>query len=105
MLARWKIALGVTPLAGLPVLFALVVGYGRSAPAPASATPTSAEPAAVTTVHPEYGTLRHAVEQPGQVQGFEQTPLYAKVSGYVRKLNADIGDRVKAGQVLAELSV
>ena len=34
-----------------------------------------------------------------------QAPLYAKVSGYVTKLNVDIGDSVRAGQVLAELSV
>ena len=104
MTVRWKIALGLAPLAGLPVLLAFVAGWGGSAPA-AAVAPASPGPTVVTTVRPERGALRHTVEQPGQVQGFEQAPLYAKVSGYVRKLNADIGDRVKAGQVLAELSV
>src|SRR5207248_3319943 len=60
---------------------------------------------AVTTTHPEPRTMRLAVAQPGQIEGFEQTPLFAKVAGYVRKYHADIGDRVRAGQVLAELSV
>ena len=103
MKVRWKIALGIAPLVGLAALPAFVIGYGGNAPA--ASTPAAPEPTAVTTVRPEHGTLRHVVEQPGQVQGFEQAPLYAKVSGYVRALHADIGDRVQAGQVLAELSV
>jgi len=103
MTARWKIALGLAPLAAAPLLLAYVIGWGGSAPA--ASTPASPSPVAVTTVRPERGSLRHTVEQPGQIQGFEQTPLYAKISGYVRKLNVDIGDRVKAGQALAELSV
>ena len=38
---------------------------------------------------------------PGSIEPFEQADLYAKVSGYVAEVNADIGDQVKAGQVLA----
>src|ERR1043165_3846088 len=44
-------------------------------------------------------------EIPGQVEASEQTKLYAKVAGYVQKIHVDIGDRVRAGQVLAELAV
>src|SRR5262249_21774456 len=103
MTARWKIALRIAVLAGVPALLAAAAGCESSAPA---ASPSAkSETPAVTTVRPERQPLRHDVEQPGQVRGFEQTPLYAKVSGYVHKLNADIGDRVKAGQVLAELAV
>ena len=32
MTVRWKIALGLAPLAGLPVLLAFVAGWGGSAP-------------------------------------------------------------------------
>src|SRR5204863_439020 len=44
-------------------------------------------------------------EQPGQIEAAEVTPIYAKLSGYAREVAVDIGDRVKKGQVLAELWV
>jgi RND family efflux transporter MFP subunit len=40
---------------------------------------------------------------PGDVQAFTTAPIYAQVSGYVRKWYVDIGTRVKKGQLLAEL--
>ena len=39
----------------------------------------------------------------GTIEPFQQTALYARTTGYVRDWLADIGDSVKAGQVLAEL--
>src|SRR5688500_542981 len=49
--------------------------------------------------------LRHT-EQPGQIAAMEETPIVAKISGYVRRIHADIGDRVKGpvyeGDVLKE---
>ena len=38
---------------------------------------------------------------PGTVQGMHETPIYARSTGYVRKWMVDIGQRVRAGQVLA----
>ncbi len=93
----------VAVLGSSPLILAAAAGCGRYVPA--AQTAVSAEPATVTTVRPERQSLHHSVEQPGQIEGFMQAPLYAKVSGYVRKLNVDIGDHVRAGQVLAELSV
>jgi RND family efflux transporter MFP subunit len=49
--------------------------------------------------------LRRTVRQPGAIQAFEQTAVFAKVPGYVRKWNVDIGRRVRQGDVLAELWV
>jgi RND family efflux transporter MFP subunit len=40
---------------------------------------------------------------PGEVQAFTAAPIYAQVSGYVRKWYFDIGAKVKKGQLLAEL--
>jgi RND family efflux transporter MFP subunit len=59
----------------------------------------------VTVVKPQRQTIRRSIEQPGTVEPFERTPVYAKIAGYVRKVNVDIGDRVKEGQELAELWV
>lgn len=71
----------------------------------------------VTTVKPERRTLVRVIEQPAHIEAFEEAVLLPRISGYVHKVNADIGDRVKGprydakgkttqpGQVLAEISV
>ena len=79
-------------------------GCGR-APEAASARAAAPEAARVSTVTPERATVRRTTEQPGQVEPFEVAPIHAKLAGYVRSVNVDIGDRVKKGQVLAELDV
>jgi RND family efflux transporter MFP subunit len=42
---------------------------------------------------------------PAELLPYEQTDLYAKVSGYVQEMRVDYGDRVKKGDVLAVLWV
>jgi multidrug efflux pump subunit AcrA (membrane-fusion protein) len=54
---------------------------------------------------PERRSLTRTVEQPARVEAFAQAPLLAKIAGYVKAIHADIGDRVKAGQPLAEIDV
>ncbi len=44
-----------------------------------------------------------ALNLPGDVEAFTTAPIYAQVSGYVKKWYFDIGARVKKGQLLAEL--
>jgi len=65
--------------------------------------------ATVETDTPRKMTLSHRIEQPGfNVQAFQETPLYAKISGYANTWDpttVDIGSRVRKGQVLAELYV
>jgi len=38
---------------------------------------------------------------PGNLQAWEDTAIYARTNGYVAKWNVDLGDHVKAGQLLA----
>jgi multidrug efflux pump subunit AcrA (membrane-fusion protein) len=60
----------------------------------------------IRLVKPERNTVRYAIEQPGfNIEAFQETALYAKISGYVQQWNADLGDRVRKDQVLAELYV
>jgi RND family efflux transporter MFP subunit len=42
---------------------------------------------------------------PGDITAFEDSPVYARVNGYVSKWTVDIGAKVKAGQLLAEIEV
>jgi len=44
-----------------------------------------------------------AMSLPGTVRALEQTKIYPRVTGYVRKWFVDIGDKVKAGQLLVEI--
>ncbi len=44
------------------------------------------------------------VTLPATTLGFEAANIYARASGYVRKRYVDIGDHVKAGQLLAEIT-
>src|SRR5207302_11396249 len=39
------------------------------------------------------------------LEAFEESDLFAKVSGYLSDVRVDIGDHVKAGQVLAVIDV
>lgn len=40
---------------------------------------------------------------PGSLQGYVQSPIYARAAGYVKRWHKDIGSRVTKGEVLAEL--
>jgi multidrug resistance efflux pump len=76
---------------------------GRTLPTEAAKEEASAQ-AKLVTVKPERVPPREIV-QPGHIEAFEQTPIYARVSGYVRAVNVDIEDQVNAGKILLEISV
>jgi membrane fusion protein, multidrug efflux system len=57
----------------------------------------------VEVVTPKAGSSDRALSLPGSVQALEETTLYARASGYVRKWYVDIGDKVTLGQLLAEI--
>src|SRR5262249_34679213 len=41
------------------------------------------------------------LELPATIQAFEQTPIFARTSGYVKERYVDIGDHVARGQLMA----
>ena len=47
------------------------------------------------------GEIRRTTVQVGSLHAFESAELFAKVSGYLKQQNVDIGDRVKQGDLLA----
>jgi RND family efflux transporter MFP subunit len=57
----------------------------------------------VTVVSPEPGKAEDGLVLPAEVQPMVQASIFARVSGYLKKWNVDIGAHVKAGQVLAEI--
>jgi RND family efflux transporter MFP subunit len=51
------------------------------------------------------GDLSSTLTVAGEFQPYQEVDLHAKVSGYIRRINVDIGDRIKNGEVLAVLEV
>jgi RND family efflux transporter MFP subunit len=58
---------------------------------------------AVAVAHPRLGAMRDEVVLPGNIQAFTDSPIYARASGYLKRWYFDIGARVNAGQLLAEI--
>lgn len=44
-----------------------------------------------------------ALELPARIEAWARAPIYARVSGYLKRWTVDIGGRVKSGQTLAEI--
>jgi RND family efflux transporter MFP subunit len=57
----------------------------------------------VATVEASPGTV--SVTLPGTTAAFAAANIYARATGYVAKRHVDIGDRVKAGDLLSQLAV
>jgi RND family efflux transporter MFP subunit len=85
-----------------------VTGCGHSSPernaaAGKNAAESAGRTAGITVVRPQQRDIRMMVVQPGSIQAFEVTPVYSRISGYVEKYRFNIGDRVKAGEVLLDM--
>jgi RND family efflux transporter MFP subunit len=57
----------------------------------------------VTVVHPKRGAPQQEIVLPGDMQPYADAPIYARTTGYLKSWHVDIGARVKAGQLLAEI--
>ncbi|MFZ3214256.1 MAG: efflux RND transporter periplasmic adaptor subunit [Terriglobales bacterium] len=59
--------------------------------------------ASVTVIHPTRAPAASEIVLPANVQAFIDSPIYARTNGYLKTWHVDIGSRVKAGQLLAEI--
>ena len=58
---------------------------------------------AVAVMLPERGVPQEEITLPGTMQAYTDASIFARTNGYLRKWYADIGTRVRAGQLLAEI--
>jgi RND family efflux transporter MFP subunit len=58
---------------------------------------------AVNVVHPVAGAAVQEIVLPGNTQPFNDTPIYARTNGYLKRWYVDIGAHVRQGQLLAEI--
>jgi RND family efflux transporter MFP subunit len=71
---------------------------------PSRAAETDSRPR-VELVHMRRLTVAHRLQTNATLEAYEETDLFAKVSGYVSDVRVDIGDHVRAGQVLAVIDI
>ena len=64
---------------------------------------TVTKPPSVRLTKPETRKIVRVVGQPSFIEAYERSSVYPKLTGYIKKWNVDIGDRVKEGQTLATL--
>ena len=57
----------------------------------------------VLVVQPKHSSGGQEIVLPANVQAFKDAPIYARTNGYLKRWYVDIGGRVKAGQLLAEI--
>jgi multidrug resistance efflux pump len=84
----------------------VAAGCGKSEnsrPAPKAA---AAPKPTVAVIRPQRHNIGYSFSRPGYIEAYEHTAIYAKIPGYVDKVNVDSGDKVDPkGKPLAELSV
>ena len=88
-------------LAALGIAFLLPKLHHRDALVDQARADAGPPPVVVAKI--ALGQASSKLELPGTVQAYQQTPIFARTSGYVSKRYADIGDHVRAGQVLATI--
>jgi len=95
-------------LAALAVALVLAAGGMVNRHLQAKEQRSSADQRAVPTVAllaPEQAGDIAPLEIQARIEPWARAPIYARVSGYLRRRSADIGDQVKAGQVLGEIDM
>src|SRR5216684_8153174 len=102
-----------TSQTGIKVLVvAVVVGAAgivaeqhlAASPSPVNSAQADSPPR-VEVVRPRRVTVAQRLQTNATLEAFEEADLFAKVSGYLSDVRVDIGDHVKAGQVLAVIDV
>lgn len=99
------VAIGAVILVCLLIVFAGAYLPRRRARLALEEGVRSAESAAprVEVVKPSVVTGSRSLSLPGSVQPLEETTLYPRANGYVRRWLVDMGDKVTEGQLLAEI--
>lgn len=99
----WAIFLG----AAILIVVAFLAGYiplqKRRAVVAAMAREEEQALPRVTVTRVGRSTRQSGLQLPGSIQAITEAPILARADGYVERRMVDIGDRVRAGQVLAQI--
>src|SRR3989454_8945171 len=98
----WGVLVGVALFAALLVI-GIVPRLRDQSERVAAATAPDAGLVSVSVVTPRRANGPTDLLLPSNIQAIEETAIYARTTGYVRERYVDIGDRVAAGKVLAQI--
>ena len=100
MRKRLWIVISAVAVAMVVVVALVWYGHRRTATVEAAPGPPAAQVAVVQT-----GNIDQVLTLAGQFQPYQVVDVHPKVSGFIRHIDVDIGDRVHQGQTLAVLEV
>lgn len=92
-------------IAATAALLLVVGGCNREANSSAASLAGESQADRVVAGPPQRKTLILNTTQPARIEAYEETPLFAKLAGYVGEVRVDIGDPVKKGQPLVMLQI
>ena len=97
-----KRTLSIAAAAVMPLFIAAMTACNSK---PQNGEASAAQLPSATVAAVARGTITHTLNLAGQFQPYQVVDVHAKVSGYIRHIYVDIGDRVHQGEVLAVLEV
>jgi RND family efflux transporter MFP subunit len=98
---RLRLAAGV----GLLSVFILIAGSCNRTRNVEARTPAVSEFLSVAVAKVTKEELSRNLALTAEFKPFQEIEVMAKVSGYVKEINVDVGDRVRQGQLLATLEI
>jgi RND family efflux transporter MFP subunit len=98
--ASWLIVIILLVVAG--IVIAGIVPRMRARAALRTTTDQIAVPS-VVVMQPKEGAPQTEIVLPGTIEAFEDSPIYSRTDGYLKRWYFDIGAHVKKGDLLAEI--
>jgi len=90
-------------LAFVVIASLFAVGLAGRMESSTAAAPAPSDTPTVTFLYAERGKAKTDLTLNGSIQSVNEAMLYARTNGYLKNWLVDIGDKVKAGQLLAEI--
>ena len=87
----------------LLIASAVIVGFRQIHATALAASNAENSKQFVYFINPKAGSPAKKLLLPGTLQGYTETPIYARISGYVERWYKDIGDQVQKGDLLAQI--
>lgn len=100
----WRIALIILAVLAVLLLIGLVPRLLRGPQMKKDTKQAKNTTPTVSVTSVQAAAASDDLNLPGNIQAVQQTAIVARASGYVQRWYADIGDKVKAGQLLATIS-
>ncbi len=99
----WLLALGIAVLIAAAFFGGYIPRVRREASIGAESREQEQTLPVVSVVRAVRSGTQSQLVLPGNIQAVTEAPILARADGYIKKRYVDIGDRVKQGQLLAEL--